>query len=369
MRLLIDILICFLFAVPASSAKSVLTDSSTVVDSPKGDVINLQGSFLRKLQKRDSVLVADQLQYGFRLDGIMEGTRFALPDYSSGFADSASVEVLSQWRIDTLKTIRARKGAPRKYNVEGSVVISAFDAGKYILPRIALKRMNPDGKIDTLVFDPQMLEVKTMPVDTTTFKMHDIKGQIRYPVTFKELLPYIAGFDIFAVLIILVICLLMMRKKKVSGAGDPNEPAHIVALRKLDRFRGDKYWVPEKQKIFYSGITDAIREYIVARYGVEAMEMTTAEIFYDLREKNMPSDLFDGMKQLFERADYVKFAKYTATDEENAAALPFAVRFVTSTYQEQLAQDQEKAESDKKDSDMNGHIVKKDEDDSAYMPK
>jgi hypothetical protein len=338
------------------------------VDSPEGDVINIQGSFLRKLQKRDSVLVADQLQYGFRLDGVIDGTRFALPDYSSGFADSASVEVLSQWRIDTLKTVRARKGTSRKFNIEGSVVISAFDAGKYLLPRIALKRMNLDGKIDTLIFDPQMLEVKAMPVDTTTFKMHDIKGQIRYPLTFKELVPYLAGFDISAVLIILVICLLIMRKKKASGAGDPNEPAHIVALRKLDRFRGDKYWAPEKQKIFYSGITDAIREYIVSRYGVEAMEMTTAEIFYELREKDLPSDLFDGMKQLFERADYVKFAKYTATDEENAAVLPFAVRFVTSTYQEQLAQDQEKAESDKKEANDNGHMGK-DEDDSAYMPK
>ncbi|MBR0361054.1 MAG: hypothetical protein IIX35_01595, partial [Paraprevotella sp.] len=38
-------------------------------------------------------------------------------------------------------------------------------------------------------------------------------------------------------------------------------------------------WVPEKQKAFYSGITDALREYIAARYGISAMEMTTAEIF------------------------------------------------------------------------------------------
>ena len=29
----------------------------------------------------------------------------------------------------------------------------------------------------------------------------------------------------------------------------------------------------------------------------------------------------------------MKFAKFTASDEENAAALPLAVRFVTTTYQ------------------------------------
>ena len=32
------------------------------------------------------------------------------------------------------------------------------------------------------------------------------------------------------------------------------------------------------------------------------------------------------------RADFVKFAKYVASEDENAAALPVAVRFVTETY-------------------------------------
>jgi hypothetical protein len=42
------------------------------------------------------------------------------------------------------------------------------------------------------------------------------------------------------------------------------------------------------------------------------------------------------MRELFERADFVKFAKFIATDEENASALPVAVRFVTETYQAEL---------------------------------
>ena len=45
------------------------------------------------------------------------------------------------------------------------------------------------------------------------------------------------------------------------------------------------------------------------------------------------------LKDLFERADFVKFAKFTASDEDNAAALPFAVRFVTSTYQMEVEED------------------------------
>ena len=49
----------------------------------------------------------------------------------------------------------------------------------------------------------------------------------------------------------------------------------------------------------------------------------------------------EDMKELFERADFVKFAKFTASDDDNAKVLPIAVRFVTSTYQTELEQEQE----------------------------
>ena len=42
------------------------------------------------------------------------------------------------------------------------------------------------------------------------------------------------------------------------------------------------------------------------------------------------------LKELFELADFVKFAKFTASDDDNSKALPTAVRFVTSTYQTEL---------------------------------
>lgn len=330
-------------------------------------VIEMKGSFLTPLQKRDSILIADQLKYGFKLDGVKEGTRFLLPDYSRNFMDSLEVEVVSPWTIDTVKVIKGKRNGPKEYNLEGSVVVSAFKEGNYTLPRITIGRVNMDGKVDTLIFNPQTMDVKTMPVDTTAYKMHDIKGQIRYPLTLKEVLPYIVGFDLFATLVIGIVCLIMIRKKKVSGVSKSDEPAHIVALRKLDHYRGDKYWAPEKQKIFYSGITDALREYIVVRYGVEAMEMTTAEIFTDLKDKGIPVDLFDELRGLFERADYVKFAKHTADNEENAAALPLAVRFVTSTYQEQLDQDQ--ADATAVQAQPAPAQEPQREDDSAYMPK
>jgi hypothetical protein len=305
--------------------------------NPGGLLIRSEDSFLEPLQKRDSVLVADQFRYGFHLKNVQEGTRFAFPDFSKGFMEG--VEIVSSWRLDTVKVQGDRRG-PKTYDIDASLIITSFDAGKYDLLPLSVVRASGADRVDTLLFDSQPLDVRVMPVDTATYQLHDLKGQIRYPLTFRELLPYLLAFWGVVVLGILVWVLIRSGRKRKQVAAR-QEPPHLVALRKLDRFRGNKFWAPEKQKQFYSGITDALREYIDARFGIDAREMTTAEIFEDIRKVDLSSDLYQEMKTLFETADLVKFAKAFATDAENSAALPIAVRFVTTTYQSQLAEEKE----------------------------
>lgn len=291
-------------------------------------------SFLQPLQERDSVLIADQLLYGFELDGVTEGTKLIPAE----IADSLDESILSltPWIIDTVGVTKNGKDKPRTLDIKGSVRIAPFLEGEYELPPIELRRLSPEGEEDTLVFDPVRLEVKTMPVDTATFQPHDIKGQIRYPVTLAEVFPWVLLYWILAVLIILTVCLVIMHRKKSDPEYVRKDPAHIVALRKLDGYRSSNLWAPEKQKMFYSGVTDTLRAYMAERFGFGAMEMTTAEIFDEMKGKEAPEQVLDEVKDLFERADFVKFAKYVASDEENAAALPVAVRFVTETYQAEV---------------------------------
>ena len=66
------------------------------------------------------------------------------------------------------------------------------------------------------------------------------------------------------------------------------------------------------------------------------MEMTTAEIFDALASSDIPDDMKKELRELFETSDFVKFAKHVASDEENAGVLPLGVKFVTTTYQEDI---------------------------------
>ena len=321
----------------------ILLIVASVTLSAQGTVVPVKGAFLKQLQERDSVLVADQLLYGFRLDGVAEGTQLVLPELPE--EQDMRLMYLTPWVMDTLKVTKAKEeGKPVLLDLAGSVLITSFEEGLYELPQIALQRMSSDGVLDTLVFDPVRLEVKTMPVDTATFQPHDIKAQIRYPVTVQEVLPWLGLFWVVSIIVILIVCLIMMRKRKNDPEYVRKDPAHIVALRELDKYRGSQMWAPEKQKVFYSGVTDALREYISERYGIGAMEMTTAEIFGQMKGTDVPEQLQKDAKELFDRADFVKFAKYVASEEENAATLPLAVRFVTETYQAEIVAEEEKEE-------------------------
>ena len=295
-------------------------------------------AFLEPVTPRDSVLVADQLLYGMEFKNLTEGTPLALPVLQP--EENSPLAILGKWQLDSTRVSR-RKEVPARYDIRASLRLTAAVGGVYQLPALFAV-----VDADTLLFKPRELVVTELPVDMENFEPHDIKPQVKFPYTFVELFPWIWGGGMALMALAAVVLWLVSRGKKAREAQQEAEPAHIRALRKLDKFRGDKYWQPERQKSFYSGVTDALREYIAARYGVGALEMTTAEIFEGLKGTDVPSDLYQEMKTLFERADFVKFAKYTATDEDNAQVLPQAVRFVTTTYQSQLEQEESKKEEE-----------------------
>ena len=303
------------------------------------DIVPSGDATLQQLQKRDSILIADQIRYGVTIEDVKAGQKIALPDFSA--ASNDTLTILGGWQLDTLvngKAVRSRnaKAAARllrkPFALKASIVLVPFEEGHYALPDVPVIRES-----DTLVFKGLEMDVKTMPVDTATFEIHDIKGQILYPVTFKELLPWIGGGLLSAALIALAVWLIVRASRRKAEALKPKDPAYIVALRELDKYRSDKYWAPDKQKAFYSGITDALKFYMDERFGVDAPEMTTAELFDALKsDKDITPEMYSSLKELFERADFVKFAKHIASEQENAAALPLAVRFVTTTYQTDL---------------------------------
>ena len=354
---------CLILALSLAAASASAQEAwrDTTAKDTGGRVILKETSFIQPVTPRDSILVADRLLYGFELDNVPDSTVLAFPQVANPFMQD--VLAIPMWKVDTVKVQKIRANNTRLLNLRASIAIQPFEEGTYELPPLFVQRIHADGTVDTIQFNRQTIEVFTMPVDTATFVPHDLREQAGYPLTVSEVLPWVLGFWVLALLVAALVAFLMSRRRAAEGPAF-REPAHITALRKLDKYRGDRFWAPDKQKQFYSGVTDALREYIVSRYGVGAMEMTTAEIFEGLRGTDIPVDLYEEMKDLFERVDFVKFAKYIATPEDNATVLPQAVRFVTSTYQTQV--EEEAAAGEEEQAPKPAAHVEKDED---YMPR
>ncbi len=294
----------------------------------EGEGVNT--AFLDMLQPRDSVLIADQVRYGVRLYGLPDGTRLTMLP-AAEFSDS--LLRVRDWGVDTLASADGRS------DLSLAVTLTAFDEGEYLLPALSVERWFSDGVVDTLHFDEMYLTVHTMPVDTATFQLHPLKPQASYPLSVADILPW-AGVALGAAALVLLVLFLVRRsRRRVQEEILRQEPAHITALRKLDALRKEKYGEPEHQKAYYSAVTDILREYMSRRWDVDALEKTTGELFPLLAGRDIPKDLLEELRQLFELSDFVKFARLHVTPQEASEALPLAVRFVTETYREELQQD------------------------------
>ena len=104
--------------------------------SAQGQRKDAGNTFLEPLQKRDSVLIADQFRYGFVLENISEGTPLALPEMKP--EKESPLEILGEWQLDSTR-ISKKKEVPARYNIRASLLLTAFDGGIYQLPDIHIR--------------------------------------------------------------------------------------------------------------------------------------------------------------------------------------------------------------------------------------
>lgn len=286
---------------------------------------------------RDTILIGDQLEWIIPLQ-MEPGEKYFLEDIAD--PPAPGVEIIKPLAIDTVASNR------KKIEIEGKVILTSFDSGSYYLPPLIAMIERKSGKVDTLYMEGPTLEVTTVPIDTASYVIKDIKGQIKYPLKFKEVIPWVLLALLVAALIYVIVRWIKMRRANRTFMGKPivKDPPHIVALRALDKIRKAKLWQNDKQKQFYTEVTDALRVYIAGRYDIVTMERPSREMLADLKQQDLDPKLYDNMEELFTRADLVKFARYQASADENEEVIPDAVRFVNATYMTQL--DEEKKEED-----------------------
>jgi hypothetical protein len=287
----------------------------------------------------DSLMIGEQINYTLRVDALSE-LEIRLPAIQDTL--SSSLEVISPLSSDTV-TLDGRT------LIEQSYLITGFEAGSQIVPSQEVIYLR-GALIDTARSMPLIINVYDPIVDTTQ-QIKPIKPPINTPVTFKEMLPWLAAG--FGGLLLLGIALWLIRrylKRKRDPEAyyqKPLEPAHVIAFRALDKLKEEKIWAKGEVKHYYSRLTEITRQYIERLYDIPAMESTTEEILQAFRRANPEDQLLDEiLRELLELADLVKFAREDPLPVDNQTNLNNAYIFVQKTYPMFHGEEEEKEAAD-----------------------
>lgn len=234
------------------------------------------------------------------------------------------IEILSASPIDT----SVKEDGQLILNQD--LLLTCFDSGLYEIPPLTFGLESATWS-DSLQTHPQYLAVLTVPVDTA---IRDIKQPIHVPVGFFEVFPWVlVGLGVLIIIGGIVYYFRQRKRNKpVFRIVKPEEPAHVAALRELDKLKEEKLWQKNEFKQYYTRLTEIIRIYLEKRYHIPAMEETSYEILEEWKEhKGAIPDLYNHLGQLLNLADLVKFAKEKPLPSDNEVNLDNAYEFVRLT--------------------------------------
>ena len=216
--------------------------------------------------------------------------------------------------------------------VSQSYVLTSFDSALYFIDAQPFV----DGA-DTLYSNPLSLKVVSIPVDTAQHAIADIKPV--YAPPFDWPLFWLIVLITLGVVALAVIGFFVYRYVKRHAApsaevAEPQDlrPAHEIALERLNVIKAEKLWQQNRAKEYHTQLTDVVRDYIARRFGICAVEQTSAEILAGIQpalsgQKTVYADL----KTLLTTSDLVKFAKYKPLVSEDEKSLALAYQFVEAT--------------------------------------
>jgi len=241
-----------------------------------------------------------------------------------------SLGVFEIVRLDTLP--RVEEGGSI---IEGrKITLSAYDSGSFVIPPIPLAYVRANDTTQRYVqTDPQKIQVASVEVDTAK-AIKDIKPPLSVPLTWKEIALYAGIVLAVAALVYGGYYYYRKRKKKAGEIAEeeaPKIPPHILAMTRLRELKEKRIWEQGNQKEFYSEATEIVRQYFEGRYGIMALELTSDEVFAELRRFTLEKDVAKLIEAFFINADLVKFAKYTPVPSENEAVIPQAQEIVERT--------------------------------------
>lgn len=239
-----------------------------------------------------------------------------------------SIELRTSIISDTLDLGSGRR------QVNYHVPVQGFDSGFYKLPELLYVAGRDSARSNPV-------RLKILPVNVTAndsiSPYADVVGP--YNPKFTDKLPdSLVDYWWVWLLIIVVLGLGIFLFIKFRSKGEnifkkekPQPTPYEVALRELQNLKNRKLWENGMEREYFTRLTEILRTYLEGRFGINAMEMTSAQIISKLADEPETKDKRDYVREVLSMADFVKFAKVRPLPDDNIEAFTNALKFIELT--------------------------------------
>lgn len=189
----------------------------------------------------------------------------------------------------------------RRYTLE------PFLPGNYEIPplRVTIRQDDRNAQHYSLVSNAILITVSSVLEDAKEASLRDIAPMLQPP-------PHV-WWPVTAVLVVIVLAAIVLwfrrrgRQNEVPAPLAPDEQA----LARLSALEQQLLGVPGEEKRFYTELSSVVREFIEARYGVRAPELTTEEFLVQCSDAGpLAASDVERLNVFLAQCDLVKFAGY-----------------------------------------------------------
>jgi hypothetical protein len=211
--------------------------------------------------------------------------------------------------------------------VSQKITVTCFEKAFVVLAPIEIK--NNEGQL-IAQSSAQLIEIKDIVTTGDTIK--DIKAPLETPFIWVEIKNELI-YGSIALLILTALAIFLWwyfkkRKKPAVKMVVPEITAKDSALQKLLLLDNKKLWQQGQIKEFQSELSFLLREFIEKKFGVIAMELTTAEIMQQMSRTAVPTNEKEKLQRILQIADMTKFAKAEPSANENELCFTLTKDFI-----------------------------------------
>jgi hypothetical protein len=235
--------------------------------------------------------------------------------------------------FEPLQQLRERIDGPRDATTRFKLELSLFELGKRRLPDLTFDVIAPTGVAEFVAKGIEVEGLSSLPNDAEKREptLFDIKALEEIPVRTYRVLWFAAGLAAAGLAAYLAY---RWSKRPRRWVEEPRalQPLDVRTIAALDALRAEDLPGKGNFREFYFRWSEILRAYLGQRYGFEALECTSSELFQSLRQLRTPELPIADLSRFVEESDLVKFAKASAEPIQCKQALEFGYRMVQATF-------------------------------------